>query len=117
MKTVNSNTAQLLGIRIRELRQLSKTTQEELAHRADISTQHLGTIERGEQNPTLSTVTAIADALGIPLYLLLCESLLTYDEPLTPAWQKLFCEEFRELPTPIQKVFRDGVHQLHSYFH
>jgi transcriptional regulator with XRE-family HTH domain len=40
-------------------------SQEELAHRADIHTAHLGRIERGEKNPTLETIEKIANALEI----------------------------------------------------
>jgi len=52
-----------LGKAIRQLREKQGTTQEDLAHAADITTGTLSLIERGHANPTWSTVRQIADAL------------------------------------------------------
>jgi transcriptional regulator with XRE-family HTH domain len=56
-----------LGQAIRELRLQRDTTQEALAHAAEITVGHLSKIERGQSNPTWETVTAIATALGISM--------------------------------------------------
>jgi len=42
-------------------------TQEQLAEGADISLKHLGEIERGRGNPTLTTLEALAKALHVML--------------------------------------------------
>lgn len=42
-------------------------TQEQLANDANIPINQIGRIERGEINPTLSTLKAISEALKIPL--------------------------------------------------
>lgn len=51
------------GERIRELRKEKKLSQASLAETADLATNYIGEIERGEAKPTLNTVLAIADAL------------------------------------------------------
>lgn len=57
----------LLGQRIRALRTTKGLSQEELAFRASISTNHLGQIERAIKNPTLDTINKIAQALEVSL--------------------------------------------------
>ena len=42
-------------------------SQEELAFRAGIHRNYLGGIERGERNPALDNIAAIAKALGVDL--------------------------------------------------
>ena len=55
------------GDRIRELRKEKQLSQEELAFKAGVHRTYLGGIERGERNPSLRNISAIADALGISL--------------------------------------------------
>lgn len=54
-----------MGIRLRELRQARRLTQEALAERAGLSYKFVGELERGRGNPTLTTLAALADALGV----------------------------------------------------
>ena len=56
-----------LGERIRELRIKSGFSQEGLANEADIPLSQIGRIERGEINPTISSLFVIAKALAIDL--------------------------------------------------
>ena len=58
---------QRFGDRVRELRKARQLSQEELAHRAGVHRTYLGSIERGERNPSLKNMTAIAEALGVSL--------------------------------------------------
>lgn len=58
---------QLLGARIREIRKIRELSQEELAERADISTQYVSNIERGKENPTLDLLLRLAEALRVTL--------------------------------------------------
>lgn len=58
---------QLLGKRIRELRRTHKMTIEQLAERAGINDKYLGSIERGEQNPSFKVVTEVARSLEVEL--------------------------------------------------
>ena len=55
------------GKRVRELRLAKGLSQEELAYRADVHRTYLGGIERGERNPALKNISAIAEALGVSL--------------------------------------------------
>jgi len=53
------------GRRVRDLRQAAGLSQEELAFKAGIHRTYLGGIERGERNPALKNIAAIAEALGV----------------------------------------------------
>ncbi len=55
----------ILGKRVRELREERKMTQAKLAEQADLSTNYIGEIERGEAQATLDSLFAIMDALEI----------------------------------------------------
>ena len=56
-----------LGSAIRSLRDQQGVSQEALASKAGVTTGLIGLIERGEGNPTWSTVRQIADALGVSI--------------------------------------------------
>lgn len=49
------------------LRKSKGLSQEKLANSADVSLSQISRIERGIINPTLSTLSALSKALGIPL--------------------------------------------------
>lgn len=53
------------GARLRELRNRAGMTQQQLGEAAGVSYKFLGSTERGEENPTLSTIAKLAAALGI----------------------------------------------------
>lgn len=57
-----------LGKRIKELRKVQGLSQESLSYEADIPLSQVGRIERGEINPTVSTLSAIASALNTDLH-------------------------------------------------
>ena len=63
MKTIRNK----FGENVRELRRARGLSQEELAFRAGIHRNYLGGIERGERNPALDNISAIAKALGVDL--------------------------------------------------
>lgn len=56
-----------VGARLRQLRLARRLTQEQLAERAGLSDKFLGELERGRGNPTLTTLAALSDALGVRL--------------------------------------------------
>jgi transcriptional regulator with XRE-family HTH domain len=56
-----------LGTRLKQLRKARRLTQEQLAERAGLSYKFIGEIERGRGNPTLTTLAALGEALGVPL--------------------------------------------------
>jgi len=55
---------QQLGARIRQFRQKKGWSQEEFADRCGIHRSHMGEIERGHANVTLSTLVVVAQTLG-----------------------------------------------------
>jgi len=60
----------IFGARVRELRAKKGYSQEELAFRAGVHRTYLGGIERGERNPSLENISAIAQALGVEIAIL-----------------------------------------------
>lgn len=56
---------ELLGQKIRFLRQSKNLSQEAFAHIADIDRSYIGQIERGERNIAFSNILKIARALGV----------------------------------------------------
>lgn len=63
----NKELTKALGERIRKLRKKQGMSQEDLANEADIPLSQVGRIERGENNPTISTLYVISLALGVDL--------------------------------------------------
>jgi transcriptional regulator with XRE-family HTH domain len=59
------NLQRSLGRRIRELRSKHGWTQEQFAEFCGLHRTYLGHVERGEKNVSLSTVSRLADALGV----------------------------------------------------
>jgi transcriptional regulator with XRE-family HTH domain len=56
-----------IGERIRELRLQKGISQEDLSNEAEVPLSQIGRIERGENNPTISTLFVIAQALQVDL--------------------------------------------------
>ena len=61
------NIEERFGERVRSLRQSKGLSQEDLAFKAGMHRTYLGGIERGERNPSLRNIAAIAKALGVTL--------------------------------------------------
>ncbi len=55
------------GARVKQLRKARRLTQEQLAERAGLSYKFVGELERGRGNPTLTTLAAISEGLGVGL--------------------------------------------------
>ena len=56
-----------VGRRVRELRRLLEVSQEELAGRADLHRNYVGSVERGERDIGISALGQLAGALGVSL--------------------------------------------------
>lgn len=63
----NEKVIKAFGKRVRELRTSKNLSQERLANLAEIPLSQIGRIERGEINPTLSTINALSEALSISI--------------------------------------------------
>ena len=66
-KRAQPSIQQKFGKRVRALRNAKGYSQEELAFRAEMHRTYLGGIERGERNPSLKNIAAIAQALDTSL--------------------------------------------------
>ncbi|NOS56420.1 MAG: helix-turn-helix transcriptional regulator [Cyclobacteriaceae bacterium] len=66
-KVRNKKLLSQFGIHLRKVRIENSLSQEQLANDADIPINQIGRIERGEINPSLSTLDAIAKAFRISL--------------------------------------------------
>ena len=62
----NKKILKTFGKHLFQLRKEKGLSQEELTFRADLSKNMIGNIERGEVNPTLTTIKSLAKGLGIP---------------------------------------------------
>lgn len=58
----------LIGLRIKGLRRSKKLSQEELAERAETSTNYMSRMERGTENPTLDMLIKISKALEVDMW-------------------------------------------------
>ena len=63
MKTIEKQ----FGEKVKQLRLARNLSQEGLAFKAGVHRTYLGSIERGERNPSLKNIAAIAKALNITL--------------------------------------------------
>lgn len=57
----------MIGIRIGELRKQKGFTQEKLAERMGVSPKYLSSIERGKENPTLTTIINLAQSMDVEI--------------------------------------------------
>jgi transcriptional regulator with XRE-family HTH domain len=55
----------LVATNLRRIRQALGITQEELAHRSDLSVRYIGAVERAEASASITIIDQIATALGV----------------------------------------------------
>lgn len=60
-----------IGRRVRQLREMRKWSQEELAHQSSLARSFTGAIERGEKDLRLTTLVKLANTFKIPVSQLL----------------------------------------------
>ncbi|MCB0539607.1 MAG: helix-turn-helix transcriptional regulator [Bacteroidetes bacterium] len=61
----NEEFVKAFGEHLRYLRKASGLSQEKLSYAADVPLSQIGRIERGEVNPTISTIYSISKALRV----------------------------------------------------
>jgi transcriptional regulator with XRE-family HTH domain len=55
----------IIGANVRRLRKERALTQEDVAHRAEISVRYLSSVEAGHQNVTIAVLERLAVVLGV----------------------------------------------------
>ena len=58
---------QMIGARIKEIRNKKGLTQEQLSEKMEINPKYLSSIERGNENPTLNALIKLSEALKVEL--------------------------------------------------
>ena len=58
----------LIGLRIKELRDLKGLSQKDLAYAADLDRSYIASIENGQRNVSIVNIEKIAIALGVSLH-------------------------------------------------
>jgi transcriptional regulator with XRE-family HTH domain len=58
---------QMIGARIKDIRNKQGITQEQLSEKIGINTKYLSSIERGKENPTLNILLNLAQSLDVNL--------------------------------------------------
>ena len=76
MKNLNKsqNNMYYIGQIIKKYRKHLKWSQERLSLKANLDRTYIGKLERGQQNATIKSLTKIADALGINIFILIKEA-------------------------------------------
>ena len=64
-------TPRQMGRRLKRLRVAREMSQAALAKRARLTREYVNKLEAGKQDPSLTTMTALAKALGVPVTALL----------------------------------------------
>lgn len=64
----------IAGNKIRDIRKVRNLTQDALAEKANINTNYLAQIERGERCSSINIYGCIADTLGVDFWQLFCDT-------------------------------------------
>ena len=94
-----------IGQNIRKYRDKKKMTQEILAEKAEVTTNYIGMIERGEKTPALDTFLLIANALEVSADMLLADVLYNGYE----IKESLLSEKIGDLPAKDRERIYDVV--------
>ncbi len=92
-----------IGSTIKGLRKHKKLTQEEFATACGISQNYLSQIENNLKEPNLSTLAQIAEALGIPVSILMFLS--TGEDDIIPEKR----ESFNEINNLIKQLIHENL--------
>lgn len=76
----SSALVRILADNIKAFRRSKGLSQESLAEKCNLHRTYIGAVERGERNVTLSTLEAIAEALGVSVAELLTEGSIKNDD-------------------------------------
>lgn len=86
-----------LGLRIKELRELSNLTQEKLAAKAGLSRNYISSIENGRYSPSLEALQKIADILEVTILNLLDNRVESMESRVSAECERLN-KLFKDIP-------------------
>ena len=99
-----------IGKNIRKYRLMKKLRQEDLAEKADLSINYVGAIERGEKTPSLESLIAIINALGVSADMILADVLdngyVVKDSLLAQKLDKLSAEDRSQIYDVIDTMIK-----------
>ena len=105
--TNDETLAQRFGCTIRQHRTARGLTLEQVAERAGVTPDYLGTLENGRRAPSLSSVIAVARGLGVaPSELLTFPDLSPASQEIAQVWDKVPPFPPDEPPTPVAPACR-----------
>jgi transcriptional regulator with XRE-family HTH domain len=102
----------LLGRRVRELREASGLTQEQLAEKSELHPNYIGRIERAQSNVSLEIIQKIAWGLRVEL-----SSIFEWDEPAESETLQKIQLMLKTWNDQQLKVMLDHIEGLHPWFH
>ena len=85
-----------MGKRMKYKRQIKSMNQEDIAKAVQISPSYYGNIERGNRVPSVDTLVAIANALGVGVDFLLADSLTVANPQRTEQETRVLTRFLRE---------------------
>ena len=103
-----------LGERIRKARKQKKMTQEQLAEACDLSTAHIGHIERGTRALSIESLITISGVLGVSTDYLLLDISGSSDRKLSGIFNAIdnaTCEKYNRLYSVI-KILAENIDKL-----
>jgi transcriptional regulator with XRE-family HTH domain len=101
----------LIGDRIRQLRKAKGLSQEKLGYEAELHYTHIGSIERGQKNWSIETLSKLAKGLNVGMVDLLN---FTIPPPDTKKMKKLLVEDIKASSPDTIKILSDLLSGLKS---
>jgi hypothetical protein len=99
-----------IGKNIRKYRLVKKLRQEDLAEKAELSTNYIGMVERGEKIPSLETFIGIVNALGVSADMILADVIdvgyTVKNSLLAEKMEKLSAEDREQIYDVIDTLMR-----------
>lgn len=101
-----------LGKRIREKREMLELTQEQLAIATGLTPQYVSLIEQGKRDPSVSSLSRLAEELGITVDYLITgkETTIASTIPAIRGDEKLTVEAKKALIATVREFYRGKKH-------
>jgi transcriptional regulator with XRE-family HTH domain len=107
-------TRQIIGENIRKNRKRLGLSQGQFAEKVGLSTQFLSVLETGSQFAKMDTYCKIADAIGVPLYVLFQEYNL-HDDALYDEIRLLFYNCENDTKDRLYNIIKEIIFLIHKY--